>query len=291
MGIFSVFKKKRPSRYKFGRYTKRPGRRVVLTAINKKIATRAVIVCMTLVGISLIGHLAYKGLCQSVFFRLTAITIEGCQQLSKEQVLELSGVDIQTNLLAVSIGEIEKNIKAHGWVKEATVARNWPNELFIRIKERKAVAMINFKKELSYLDKNFDVIGPVEPKGDIDFPVITGFEEISGSRHDDGGRAAALHDALIIVKEAGRGNSFLPCQNISEIHVTVNNELVLYLLDEVFPIYLGRDTMKRKYWRLVKILKGLYKSGEISRIDHIRMDYMQDKALVSRIESGVHTRG
>ena len=291
MGIFSVFKKKRPQRYKFGRYTKRPDRRVVLPSINKKIAARAVIVCMVLGSIGLFGHLAYKGLCQSVFFRLTAITIEGCQQLSKEQILELSTVDIQTNLLAVSIDEITKNIETHNWVKEATVARNWPNELTIRITERKAVAMINLKEGLSYLDGKFEVIGPVAPTGDIDFPVITGFEEVSEPRHENASRAAVLHDALTLVKEAGRGNSFLPCQNISEIHVTEDGDLILYLLDEVFPIYLGRDAMKRKYWRLVKILKGLYKSGEISRIDHIRMDYMQDKALVSRVESGANTRG
>ena len=291
MGILSVFKKKSPQRYKFNRYEKRSGRRFVLPKINKKITARVVIVCMALGGIGLIGHLAYKGLCRSVFFRLTAITIEGCQQLDKEQVLELSTVDIQTNLLAVSIDEIQRNIETHDWVKKATVTRNWPNELTIRITEKKAVALINLKEGLSYLDKNFEVIGPVQPTGDIDFPVITGFEEATASIHDDGVRAAALDDALILVTQAGRGNSVLPCQNISEIHVTGEGDLILYLLDKVFPIYLGRDGMKSKYWRLAKILKGLYKSGEISRIEHIRMDYMQDKALVSRVESGAHTRG
>ena len=64
----------------------------------------------------------------------------------------------------------------------------------------------------------------------------------------------------------------------------------LYLLDQVFPIYLGREGMKDKYWRLAKILKGLYKSREIFHIDHIRMDYLQDKVLVSMTESGANTR-
>ncbi len=291
MGIFSVFNKNKPQRYKLGRYNKRPGRRFALPAISRSWAVRLVIVCMALSGIGLFGHLAYKGLCRSDFFRLTGTTIDGCQQLSKEQVLALSTVDIQTNLLAMNIEEIQKNIEAHDWVREATVDRNWPNELTIRIKEKKAVAIINRKEGLCYLDNRFELIGPVEPTGDIDFPVITGFEEGPGIIHDDGERAAALHDVLTLMKQAGRGNSVLPCQNISEIHVTADNELILFLLDEVFPIYMGRDGMRRKYWRLVKILKGLYKSGEISRIEHIRMDYMQDKALVSRIESGAHTRG
>ena len=94
----------------------------------------------------------------------------------------------------------------------------------------------------------------------------------------------------MLVNQAGRGNSYLPGQNISEIHVTEQGELVLYLLDQVFPIYLGREDMKDKYWRLVKILKGLYKRREIHCIDHIRMDYLQDKVLVSMSGSGANTR-
>ena len=108
MGISSIFKKKKPQRYKYGRYSRRRSHRFVLPTISSKLAARTVIVCLTLAGFVLFGNLAYKGLCRSDFFRLTTTTIDGCQQLSKEQVLELSGVDIKTNLLAVNIEEIQK---------------------------------------------------------------------------------------------------------------------------------------------------------------------------------------
>lgn len=291
MAFFPVFKRRRPHRrYRAGRYCRRPGRRLPLPAVSRKIWVRAVAICMACAALVLFCRLAYQGLCRSDFFRLTAITINGCHHLDKEEVLEQSGLDIQTNLLAMHSEEVQQRLMAHPWIDEATVSRNWPDEVSIRIRERQPAAMINLREGLCYLDNNFQVIAPVAPTDDIDFPVITGFEDLSAPLAKETGRTAALSDALMLVNQAGRGNSYLPGQNISEIHVSGDGELVLYLLDQVFPIYLGREDMKDKYWRLVKILKGLYKRREIHCIDHIRMDYLQDKVLVSMSGSGANTR-
>jgi hypothetical protein len=283
MGIFLVFRKRRPRRYKTGRYRNRPRRRLTLPAVSRKTVARAILICMASCAVGLSCRLAYKGLCRSDFFRLTAITINGCHHLDKEQILEQSGLDIRTNLLAMSTEEIRQRIETPDWIDRATVTRKWPDKIFIMITERQPIAMVNLREGLCYLDKNFEVIAQVEP-------TITGLEDLSVPLRKEAGRPAALHDALVLVNQAGRGNSYLPCQNISEIHVTEQGELVLYLLDQVFPIYLGRDGMKVKYWRLVKILKGLYKSREIFRTEHIRMDYLQDKALVRISKPGAGTR-
>lgn len=290
MGIPPVLRKMRPRRYRTRRYRKRPGCRLAVPAVSRKTMVRAVVIGMAFCVVGLSCRLAYKGLCRSDFFRLTAITINGCHHLDKEQVLEQSGLDIRTNLLTVSTEEVRQRIETPDWIDRATVTRKWPNEIIIMITERQPIAMVNLREGLCYLDKNFETIAPVEPADDIDFPVITGLEDLSAPLRKEAGRPAALHDALVLINQAGRGNSYLPCQNISEIHVTEQGGLILYLLDQVFPIYLGRDGMKDKYWRLVKILKGLYKSREIFRIEHIRMDYLQDKVLVSISQSGASTR-
>jgi len=290
MGIFVVFGKRRPHRYRPGRYCKRPSRRPRLPAVNRKTWAWTIVVIMAGGALFLFGKTAFQGLCRADFFRLTAITINGCRHLDKEQVLEQSGLDIHTNLLAMRTEDIIGRLVAHPWIDRATVTRRWPDEISIHIGERQPVAMINLKEGLCYLDKKFAVIGPVAPTDDVDFPVITGLEDLSAPVDREAGRSAALSEALTLINQAERGNTYLPSQNISEIHVTEQGELVLYLLDQVFPIYLGREGMKDKYWRLAKILKGLYKRREIFRIDHIRMDYLQDKVLVSMSESGANTR-
>jgi cell division protein FtsQ len=290
MGIFFIFRKKRPRRYRSGRYGNRPGRRLHLPTVSAKAWGRALVIAMACGAILLIGRMAFQGLCRSDFFRLTAITIDGCHHLDKEHVLGQSGLDIQTNLLAMQPGEISRRLTAHPWIERAEVTRKWPSEVDIRIRERQPAALINLRGGLYYLDKKFEIIGSVAPTDDIDFPVITGLEDLTAPLDREACRPAALAGALTLLNQAGRGDSYLPGQNISEIHVTADGKLILYLLDRVFPIYLGRDGMKDKYWRLVKILKGLYKSREIYHINHIRMDYMQDRVLVSISESGANTR-
>jgi cell division septal protein FtsQ len=290
MEIPSVFRKRRPHRYRSGWYCKRPSRRPRLPAVSRKTWAWAIVGVMTCGVMVLFGHIAFQGLCRTDFFRLTGITINGCHHLDKEQVLEQSGLDNHTNLLAMRPEDIIRRLTAHPWIDQATVTRNWPDEVAIRIRERQPVAMINLKEGLCYLDKELAVIGPVAATDDIDFPVITGLEDLSAPLDKEAAWSAALADALALINQAGRGNSYLPSQNISEIHVSQEGELVLYLLDQVFPIYLGHEDMKDKYWRLAKILKGLYKSREIFRIDHIQMDYLQDKVLVSMSESGANTR-
>ena len=88
-----------------------------------------------------------------------------------------------------------------------------------------------------------------------------------------------------LLKLAGRNNTILPEQNISQVHVSKNGELVLYLLERAFPIYLGREgEMSTKYYRLVKVLRDLYKSKEFSEVSYIKFNYQEDTILVGKGE-------
>ena len=44
---------------------------------------------------------------QSPFFQITDIKIEGCQRLSKKEILELSGVDVHSNLVKISKARVQ----------------------------------------------------------------------------------------------------------------------------------------------------------------------------------------
>ena len=240
----------------------------------------SLVVCAVLV----LGTFAYEGLCRSVFFRLTGITVQGCGQTDKDMVVGLSGVNIHANLLSIDIPAIISNLTSNAWIDEATVTRDWPNQLIIDIKEHKPIAIANLESGFHYLDKCGRTFAEVIPGSDIDFPVISWSQKMKDSSVHD----IALATAIDFLKLASTGNSILPCQNISEIHITEEGEIVLFLLDSVFPIYLGTEDIKQTYWRLAKILKELYKNQEISKVAFIHMNYMPNKALVSMAESGAH---
>jgi hypothetical protein len=91
---------------------------------------------------------------------------------------------------------------------------------------------------------------------------------------------------------ADNGNTILPRQNISEIHIDNQGEMILYLLDRAFPIHLGSEgKLSTRYFRLVRVLKNLYKSSEFSKVSYIRMDYLKDTILVGKTSSIGEHRG
>jgi hypothetical protein len=76
----------------------------------------------------------------------------------------------------------------------------------------------------------------------------------------------------------------LPLQALSEIHVTQEKGIILYLAERPFPIYLGYGNIRTRYYQLIRLLEHLYQKGSIEHIREIRMDYKADRILVARLE-------
>jgi len=169
-----------------------------------------------------------------------------------------------------------------------TRASSWPNRLLIHVKEKNPVALINRATGLFYLDSKGQIIATAGPAQELDFPVITGFENFPFNTARSAQIPEPLKNVLDLLKLANKNNPILPQQNISEIHIAEKGELVLYLLDRPFPIYLGNyGKISTRYYRLVKVLQDLYKTREFSEVSYIRLDYEKDTILVGKYDAVV----
>ena len=260
--------------------------------LNSKILLKLFAFLLMIIVLGLAGNHAYRKLSHSDFFQITAIDIDGCDITTKAQIVSLTSVDIHSNLLAMNVAQVKSNLENHPWVDQAALTSDWTNRLVISIKEKKPVALLNQTDGLLYLDRRGKVIARAEPLQELDFPVITGLEKLSINTGPDGLPLLPLQDVFSLLKLAGRGNSILPSQNISEIHINDKGEMILFLLDRAFPIHLGKEgKISTRYYRLVKVLRDLYKSREFSKIAYIRMDYMKDSILVGKTASKSIHRG
>jgi len=225
----------------------------------------------------------YGALTHSDFFQITEIKIEGCKQISKSEILALSGVDVHSNIVKIDTGQIRALLEGHSWIKRAVISRELPDRLIISVEERVPVAMVNLDDGLYYVDRASQVFAPVDTANDLDYPVIIGLE---GETLLEQTEFSVLDEALLFIKYASRqDNPNLPAQNISEINVG-GNELVLFLMDRPFPIRLGRGgDMRVKYNRLVKVLYWLYKRKEFARVSYLDVDYGEGRVLVG-METG-----
>jgi len=226
---------------------------------------------------------SYHWLSRSDFFQVTTIEIAGNQEVSKETIIQLAGVDIHANLLALDLATIAPRIRGYGWIESVELSKEWPSRLLIEVRERRPLALLNTDQGLYYVDAKGEPFAPLNGQAELDFPIITGLEKpltVKGGEE----RLKALEQvqaALQYIGFASRGSSSLPAQNISELHFAGNEGIVLFLADRPFPIYLGQELGKKSYSRLAKVLYWLYKKKEFQTVAYIRLDYMENKVLVS----------
>lgn len=251
-----------------------------------KLLARVSAVIVLLVSLGIGAKIIYNRLCLCDFFQITAVRIEGTHMTNKEQIAALSRIDIHSNLLALDIAQMKSLLESHPWISRAEIVRGWPNRLTIVLEEKKPAVLINRNNGLYYLDGSGGIIAAVSPSQEVDFPVITGLENYPFTDTAAEIIPEPLREVYELLRLANRNNPILPEQNISEIHVAAKGELILYLLEKPFPIYLGNaGKMSTRYYRLVKVLKDLYKTQEFSEVSYIRLDYQDDAILVGKLES------
>ena len=218
------------------------------------------------------------------------VVIEGCRVTSPAEIRELGEIRYHTNLFGLDLRKLEAIIGRHPWVSEVKVHRNWPNRLLIRIVEHTPEALIlqgdPGKQQLYYMDMKGVPFVPVKPGQDLDFPVVTGAENMQSPAE----RKAILGDVAQFLKLVKTNNPNLPAQSVSEIHLDKTEGMVVYLVENPFPIFFGTGSVGKKYKQLQDVLGVLYKQRKegmlISQVEYIRMDYLTNKVLVAQSGSG-----
>jgi len=222
-------------------------------------------------------------------FRIKEIGVSGCILTDRREILEITGLDYKTSMFGVSTSQVVDYINSHPWIQSAEVNKVWPDTIYIEVKEHRAAALlvsgIPGQEKLMYLNRLGETIAPVKKGDDLDYPVITGLNTGSSEEHE-----LALAEAVSFLKLISYNNPNLPAQSVSEIHFDQDEGLIIRLVDFPFPIYFGRGEINKKYRQLRNVLSVLYnkrkKGVDISEVEYIRMEYLEDKVLVAQSNSG-----
>lgn len=231
------------------------------------------------VGLVYIATKCYQHVCRSDFFRINSIQVTGCRHISREDVLKLANIDIHSNLFDLDAETIGRALERHPWVKQAIVRKELPDRLFIRIVEKRPLAVLE-DNGLYYVDIDAEIIGKARPTEEIDYPVVTGF-----GRHDScigSQRIIELRQVLHFLSAKNKADDILPAINISEIHVDKDSGLVLYTVDGRFPIKLGTGNIEEKFKGLEKVLNDLYRRQIYQSVGVIDCDSYSGRVLVRR---------
>jgi cell division septal protein FtsQ len=226
-----------------------------------------------------------RWLLSSDVFRLSDIRITGEQKVTERQILDLAGLQQGGNLLQFDAATAKQRIESLPWVEQVEIHTQWPSAVEIVVSEYQPFALVNVEegkeRHLFYLSRSGRLFSEADQGQELDYPVITGAlagKDVQAGRFVENSLAAA---AAQVLQVAAKGNTVLPIQAISEVHVDEAKGLILYLVDRPFPVYFGTDKVQTKYYRLVRVLEQLYAKKLVDAVKEIRMDYIDDKVLVT----------
>jgi cell division protein FtsQ len=73
--------------------------------------------------------------------RLRQVLVEGRVETSRQQILAALGAELGMPLLRLDPGAAKRRLEGLGWVRSAVVARRLPGTIFVRIEERRPLAL------------------------------------------------------------------------------------------------------------------------------------------------------
>jgi cell division protein FtsQ len=114
------------------------------------------------------------------------IRVLGTESLQPDAVRELAGVDGSTNVVHLDTGAVVARLLADPWIASASVQRDLPATLVLRIEERRPVAVISAMGQTSILASDGTVL-PAR-SGSLDLPSM---HAALGAPDDAQRRAAA----------------------------------------------------------------------------------------------------
>jgi cell division protein FtsQ len=78
----------------------------------------------------------------SPVFDLRELRLQGAERLSLDEVKAIAGLDDRTNVLWLSLAEVESRLEGNPWILEASVERSLPSTMSLSILERIPVAAV-----------------------------------------------------------------------------------------------------------------------------------------------------
>jgi len=192
------------------------------------------------------------------------VKIEGTfAHLSKEDIqLQLKQV-LTGDYFTADIEAVRTSLLSLPWVQDATIRRQWPSTLQIRIIERKAVA---YWSDDSLLSDTGELFRPEHISKEMQIPVINGPE---GLQHKVWGFLVSLHTEL---SGLGLDVNRLVLDERRSWSMLLSNGVVLQL---------GRNDTQRRMQRFVKVF-SMQNAPKLDDIKYIDLRYPNGFAMKNK---------
>jgi cell division protein FtsQ len=193
-------------------------------------------------------------------FSVQKVEVKGAERLGSEQIRQLSGVSIGTNIFAFDTELAEKKLLESPWLSEAKITRKLPGTLQVEVAERSAAAIAHVVDRLYLVTRTGEPFKEIEAGDPYDLPIITGASPENLAR-DKKRELERIQIALEVLRQYDRLN-LSRVQPAEEVHMTDSGDVSLTVGKEGLTMQLGSGPWRKKLLMGEQIIGELRKKGQ-----------------------------
>lgn len=196
------------------------------------------------------------------YFALTEIVVSPTRHVRAGALLEAAGLTPGISLWRVDPAELVARLETNPWVHRASVRREFPRRLVVRLVERRPVAILLLEMPL-YVDPTGVAFAPLGERDPLDLPLVTGIEaaiqrgESVYARH-------GIRRAIRLIELLGTAG--LPFR-VSEVHIDREIGITVFPVSPRLALTFGWGDFPAKLVRLSEVLDAL--AGRESQIREV----------------------
>ncbi len=207
-------------------------------------------------------------------FTVQRVLFEGAYMVREEDALAAANITSEDNILFLDNKAIAANVEALPYVKRCEVQRKYPNEVLLRIVERKAVASIMVNNHVFEIDREFVVLRELSPFTPHTGPLLTNLPDIvfaePGMTLDDN---KALTHALALW-EVFQTLPFARELTLSELSAEHENQLRMFFNELPYEMRWGRSDFETQAARLAILWQEM--GGEVPCAQYLDLRFDAD---------------
>ena len=208
-------------------------------------------------------------------FSVSEIVTTGAKHRTPDELASIAGIGKGQNVFTTDLDKARARLLADPWISEASLARQLPGTVFMRVVEREAGGIVATNDgtaksggETYLVTREGAIIKRVEPGDPTDLTIVTGIQ-LQQMVDDREGAQRTVRRALDLAGDFER-SPLASRSPLEEVHVESNGEMTLVIGKNGLALHMGASPYRRKLEQAVRVVAELDRRG--AKPDAIMLD-------------------
>jgi cell division protein FtsQ len=193
-----------------------------------------------------------------------AIEIAGAAHASRAQIERVFAIDLGRSVYLLPLSDRRETLRSVDWVKDASIARLWPNRVVVSVQERKPVAFLTLgPSRFGLIDEDGVILPPAPDR--FTLPVLAGVHASDSLTE----RRDRVHRMMRLTLDLGDN-----VRNISEIDVSDRDNLKVTVPRDghIMTLLLGDRNFAQRYQSFLSYYSKIKRSLPNAATLDLRLD-------------------